>query len=229
MKYLEKDDKCRRQAVIESVANSILRLEVDGVTVVGINGVDGSGKTTFAAELVEQLEVQTDREVLSFSIDDFHNPQTERYRKGELSAQGFYEDSFNKKALIKKVLHPLKQGARRYQQKHFDHRLDVEVDSPTKEATPDAIAIIEGVFLFTVDLVKFFDYKIFLHADFENTMQRGITRDIAIDSKQKVEMREKYLKRYIPGQKLYLEENSPMTVADLVIENTNFVAPKILL
>lgn len=190
--------------MLRRVTDQLLAVQADGVTTIGINGVDGSGKTVFASELVEQLRAQSDREVLSFSIDDFHHPQLRRYKSGTLSARGFYEDSFNKQALIDKVLHPLKQGDRHYQSKHFDHRIDKEVDFPRKRAAQDSIAIIEGVFLFTPDLVKYFDYKIFLHADFKNTMQRGIDREVAVNPSRNVdELQEKYLQRYIPGQELY--------------------------
>lgn len=44
-----------RQALLERLAGTILRLTVAGVTLVAIDGVDGAGKSVFGDELARLL------------------------------------------------------------------------------------------------------------------------------------------------------------------------------
>ena len=46
-------------------------------------------------------------EVLRPSVDGFHQPKAHRYRKGEYSAIGYYEDAFDCAAVVSHVLQPL--------------------------------------------------------------------------------------------------------------------------
>jgi uridine kinase len=60
---------------------------------VAIDGIDAAGKTTLANELASVLR-RRGRDVVRASIDGFHRPRAERYSRGDLSAEGYYLDSF---------------------------------------------------------------------------------------------------------------------------------------
>jgi len=51
---------------------------------VGIDGVDGAGKTTFADALATTLQ-QQGRPVVRVSVDDFHHPRAIRYARGRMA------------------------------------------------------------------------------------------------------------------------------------------------
>jgi hypothetical protein len=55
---------------------------------------DGSGKTTFAAELAAAVRL-LGRPAVGVSLDDFHNVRAVRYRQGRESPQGFWLGSYN--------------------------------------------------------------------------------------------------------------------------------------
>jgi uridine kinase len=76
-----------RTAVLERVAAAVLALPAVGTVRVGIDGVDGAGKTTFADELREAL-TPSGRPVIRATVDGFHNPKTVRYRRGRSSPEG---------------------------------------------------------------------------------------------------------------------------------------------
>jgi len=61
---------------------------------VGIDGVDGAGKTTSADEL-RNLGHPTER----LHVDDFFNPPEVRYRLGRHSSEGFWLDSYDHESL----------------------------------------------------------------------------------------------------------------------------------
>ncbi len=219
-----------RESVIADCARKILDLQRSrsGIQIVGIDGVDCSGKSTFALELAEELR-KSDRKVLVSSIDGFHRPSEMRYARGEFSAEGYYHDSFDYDKLKKTLLEPLKSGniPLTVQTRSFDFRANQAVDDQFETVDSlEAILIFEGVFLFRPEILDFWDFKIFLHVDFEVSFKRGMVRDLDLFGERSA-VEEKYSRRYIPGQKLYLSEVNPSKKADLVIDNNDPLRPSV--
>ena len=72
---------------------------------VGIDGVDGSGKTTFADQLADVLRMESP--VVRVSLDGFHRLSRERYLLGRDSPEGFWQDSYDYDAFRRLVVNPL--------------------------------------------------------------------------------------------------------------------------
>ena len=79
---------------------------------VGVDGVDGVGKTVFAAELGGALR-GLGRPVVNVSLDGFHHPRAVRYRRGRDSPEGFWLDSYDYQAFSQHVLEPFAPGGSR--------------------------------------------------------------------------------------------------------------------
>src|SRR5919204_1789518 len=94
-----------RAAVIRELADRIEAVRRPHPVRVAIDGVDAAGKTTLADELAAVLRGRG-REVIRASIDGFHRPRAERYRRGELSPEGYYHDSFDYDAVRETILGP---------------------------------------------------------------------------------------------------------------------------
>lgn len=217
------------QDTLEYVSRQILQVRVSHPLRVGVNGVDGSGKTVFAQRLARALQDQTERQVICASIDSFHNPRSVRYAQGRESPEGYYRDSFNFPALITNLLEPLgPQGDRRYNVACFDVAADQEVASSPQVAQLDAILIVEGIFLFVPDVASHLDHKIFLDVPFDVTFRRMLTRDHDEQHMSVEEGKRLFAQRYMPGQSLYLSEVHPSSLADIVIDNTDFENPRII-
>lgn len=217
----------KRKELLKHLATIILEKQKDSPILVGIDGVDASGKTTLAEELVNELK-GSGRPIIRASIDGFHNPKSIRYTKGENSPEGYYFNSFNHKAIAEVLLDPLSSGKLRYETGVFDYRTDSEVVLPVKTATNDSILIMEGIFLFRPKLINYWDIKIFVDVDFKITVKRAVKRVAEreyIGSEQ--EILDKYKKRYIPGQQLYFEQAQPKEKADIIIDNSDFENPVI--
>ena len=67
---------------------------VPAVGRVGIDGVDGAGKTEFADELAALLHSRG-CDVVRIRLDDFLNPAPIRHRRGRRSPSGYWSDSFD--------------------------------------------------------------------------------------------------------------------------------------
>jgi uridine kinase len=209
-----------RQALLKFVAAKILDLPFTSVVRVAIDGVDGAGKTTFADEIAAILTT-CDRSVIRASVDSFHNPRAMRYRLGQTSPLGFFNDSYDYGKLTNLLLDPLSPGGNlRYRRAAFDHRTDSSVDAPEELATPDSILIFDGIFLHRSLLRPYWDFSVFLDVDFTVSIPRGASRgegspDLCAESNR----------RYVEGQKIYLSECQPASAATLTINNNDIEHP----
>lgn len=95
--------------VFAAIAGDVIPPAGDRRTLVGIDGVDGAGKTTFSDALAEYLRLQG-QTVARVSLDDFHHRRDLRYRLGPSSPEGFWLDSYDYQSLHDRVLDPLAPG-----------------------------------------------------------------------------------------------------------------------
>jgi uridine kinase len=213
--------------MIKEIANLILKAKQDAPLRVGIDGVDAAGKTFLANQIAAEL-TQWGATVLRASIDGFHNPKEIRYRHGNLSPEGYYYDSFNYELLKESLLEPLGAGGnRRCRLKAFDFKTDSEIRADELLAADESILVFEGVFLFRPEIRHYWDVKIFVDTSFETSLKRALERDLYLFGNQE-EIQKRYREKYIPGQKLYLENEHPQSLADVVIDNNDFAQPKIV-
>lgn len=189
---------------------------------VGVDGPDAAGKTTLADRLAEVLPVPT----LRASIDGFHQPRELRYQRGDLSAEGYYRDSFDYPALLGDCLAPFRAGAAQVQIRRYDYRADTgrpvhDVDVPER-----CVLIFDGVFLLREQLRDQWTLSVYLSVSPEETLRRATVRDVDLFGTPE-EIERRYLKRYLPGQALYRSEVGPEAVAHVVVDNDIVDAPKV--
>ncbi len=211
----------RKLPVFEKILAEIRkRKDEDKPFVVGITGIDGAGKTSFA-DAFEKYLLSGNYQTQMIHLDDFHNPRAVRYA-GDNQAENYYQRSFNLDEIINKLLKPLRQKS------GYSSRLPVlnlETDKYEIEKeydfSPDTIVIIEGVFLLREDLSPYIDYKVFLEIPFEESTRRAKVRDPQA-------VIEKYKIKYLPAQRKYLALYPPNTHADAIIDNTDWEYPSII-
>lgn len=216
-----------REIVLSQLADTIVSLQRSHPLRVAVDGIDASGKTTLADQLAPVIE-QRGRPVIRASIDGFHRPRSERYRRGPDSPAGYYEDSFDYAALQSVLLYLLgTHGSRCYRNAIFDVRDDVPLVTKEEEASPNAILLFDGVFLMRPELNALWDYRIFVHVDFEVALQRAMVRDQALFGSPEV-VQARYLQRYFPGQRLYFQVVGPQERADVIVENNDPTRPRLV-
>ena len=213
----------KRDALLNSLADLINKMKRGEILRVAVDGIDCAGKTMLADELMPLVE-DRGRPVIRASLDGFHNSSHVRYARGRESPEGYYLDSFNYQGLVDKLLLPLSQGGdHRYIEAIFDYRKDEPVELQPKEADPEAVLLLDGVFLLRPELLSFWDLKIFLDISYEESMKRAIVRNGGVGSK----VEDLYLRRYIPGQKLYMIHSAPKRKTDILIDNNVPANPRI--
>ena len=210
----------------EEIAERVIQLKLSHPIRVAIDGVDAAGKTTIADRIATVLRARG-RQVIRASIDGFHNQAAVRYQRGNTSPEGYYHDSFNYPALLRLLLIPLgPKGTLEYCSSCFDYRTDSVVDAQFKSADPNAVLLFDGVFLLRSELRHHWDYSVFIEAAFDVTLERAMKRDLASFSSAD-EVRRRYEERYIPGQKIYLQECRPKEAANAIFDNNNPANPDV--
>lgn len=204
------------------LAKRIADVSLTHPTRVAIDGVDAAGKTTLADALVAPIE-ELGRPVIRATVDGFHRPREERYRRGSDSPEGYYHDSFDYDSARGELLEQLGPGGSlRYRTATFAFPTDQFVYERLQTAQPDAILLFDGIFLMRPELNDLWDFRIFLEIGFEESLERAGRRNAeGMDSEEA--LRERYEKRYIPGQRLYLDSSKPREIADVVVEGEGYL------
>jgi uridine kinase len=209
-----------RRALLERVAAAVSGRAARGVLRVGIDGVDGAGKSFFADELAAAL-TPSGRPLIRSSVDGFHHPRAVRYRRGRESPEGFFRDSYDYATLATALLGPLSPGGSgRFRRAVFDVDADRAVEAQEERVAPEAILLFDGIFLHRPELRAWWDFSIYLRVDWaRNHRSRAAGGANPLDP---------YQRRYAEGQALYLRECAPWEHATLVIDNDDLTAPFIV-
>ena len=216
-----------RQLVLQSIAARIVARTPPHPLRVAIDGIDAAGKTTLADELAALLAPHG-RPIIRASVDSFHRPRAERYRRfGSLSPEGFYQDAFDYPTLRSALLDPLAPGGdRRYRRACFDVVRDAPLAAEWLTATDDAILLFDGVFALRPELAPTWDFSIFVQIPLALSLARALERDLALHGSPEA-VRDSYENRYIPAQARYLATVRPVDLADVVVENADPARPNV--
>ena len=166
-----------RRETLSTLADRIEGFLVAHPVRVAVDGRTASGKTTLADELAVELRARG-RFIIRTSVDGFHKPKTERYRRGRLSPEGDLDDARDWAAVRQALLDPLGPGGTlEYRTATFDLERDRPVEQRTETATSDAILIVDGTFLQRTELAGGWDLVIFVDVPVEVATSRGAARD----------------------------------------------------
>lgn len=209
-----------RRALLERLAAALLALDSRATLRVGIDGVDGAGKTMLADELREAL-APSGRPVIRAGVDGFHHPRAVRYRLGRESPEGFFRESYDYAALEAALLGPLSPGGSGvYRRQVFDVDADRAVSAPIERVATGALLLFDGIFLHRPELRAYWDFSIFLRVEW--------ARNHRSRAEGGADPEDPHQRRYAEGQALYFRECRPWERATVVIDNDDLDAPFIV-
>ena len=90
----------------------------------------------------------------------------------------------------------------------------------------EGVVLVEGSFLLVPQLAGRWDLAIMVVADPARVLERGLVRDADLGTPEQV--RELYLRRYLAAEQLHQERDDPWTHADMVVDLTDPLAPRVL-
>ena len=182
----------------------------DKVTIIGIAGGTGSGKTTVVKKIVESLPPHY---VAVVPLDSYYNDTSDLTDEERKNINFDHPDAFDWKLLIKQV-NELRQG-KSIEQPTYSYILSNRLPE-TIHVEAKRVIIIEGIMtLINKKLRDMMDLKIFVDTDPDERLIRNIQRD-TIDRGRTVSMVvERYLNVLKPMHEQFIEPTK--RYADLII------------
>jgi len=211
----------RRAEVLGQLAAHLVTLRPGRRGVVALDGVDGAGKTVLGRELTAL--VAPHREVHRASVDGFHRPRAQRYARGR-TAETFFRDGYDHDAIRRRLVEPFRAGEPWVRAVHDVEREVVVDHAPETSAGPDALLVVDGIFLHRPELADLWDASVWVDVPFEVSVPRGNARFGEVSAEQ-ADPASVVNARYVGGQRLYLAEVDPAARATWWLDNTDLAAP----
>jgi uridine kinase len=182
---------------------------------VGISGIDGSGKGFVSARLEKRLR-ELGWNVALLSADGWHSLPNIRF-SADNPARTFYERGLRLDEMFEQLILPLRNN----------RSVDVIADYSDAEAIVHRtkrylfrnvdIVLLEGIFLFKPAYRDHFDFKVWIDCSFDSALQRAIVRGQEGLPPAATERALQTI--YFPAQRLHFEADEPRQAADVVFNN----------
>jgi len=198
------------------------------MTLVGIDGTDGAGKSTLADEVAEEIEARGPR-CIRASIDSFHRPQRDRYKRGRTSPEGFYLDSHDLAAFRACLLDPVRSGLQ-FCTAIFDEPSDRRVERTWTDSIAGGAVVVDGLFLHRPELRDAWDLSIWVEAGERIHRERSdrVVADAPSDGAMllvHLTMWWARIVRYVVSAERYQRDCVPSAATDLVVTNNDLRQP----
>ena len=190
--------------------------------IITVDGVDGSGKSTFARGLAAALAGEGVPGVL-IGVDDFRRPVDWAAAASEVDV---YYDGYYDLALCERCLAAFAAGAPGVTIPQFDPVAERPARPRDLVFEGAAVAILEGVFPLRAPSARA-GLVIYLDASPAEARRRIIQRDLG-KGRSRAEIERRIARRYEPGQARYHAALDPRGRAGVVIDNERPAAPRAL-
>jgi uridine kinase len=188
---------------------------------VGLTGIDGSGKGFVARLLVESLR-ERGLNTVSINIDGWLNLPAQRF-SARTPALHFYKHAIRFDEMFDQLVLPLKHKR--------SHRVLADLAEETATAfRPELyefqdvdIIVLEGIYLLKRAYRAYFDVCFWIDCTFRTALERAIAR--AQEGLGPHETRRAYHTIYFPAQRIHFRRDHPRETATGLITNDPRLAP----
>jgi uridine kinase len=169
---------------------------------IAIDGHGGSGKSWLAQELANR-----DSEICIVHFDDFYCPNVNK------SVDDCNLPQFDWHRLERELLIPLSEN-KNTKYHRYNWELDELVD--WVEVNAGKIVIIEGVYSLNLNLLKYYNFKIWIDCPLEVRLTRAKARDKDFN----ISSMDLWLTDWIPKENNYVISQKPYNSADIIIDGS---------
>ncbi len=203
---------------LDPLISSILDLSPRGnrsCTLVGISGIDASGKGYISAKVVTDLQ-HSGRNVALIGADAWLDLPDVRFDE-TYPPDNFYDRGLRLDEMFERLVMPLCEHG------------SIELEARLLEETANDfhtfhysfqninVVLVEGIFIFKRKYADLFDLRVWIDSSFERSLERAVERsqeglppEATIDAYERI---------YFPAQKIHFQRDDPRNSADIVIVN----------
>jgi len=189
--------------------------------IITVDGIDGSGKSTFARRLLPGLTA-LGRHPVVVRVDDFRVPLD--WAQGD-EPMLYYHRYFDLQALAR-LIREYATGASALVLPSFDGLAGTRGASRRIPVGERPALVLEGVFIRRVPVGPLAALHLYLDAPAALARDRLIRRDTA-RGRPREEVERRLDRRYVPGQLRYHSECAPRDRAGVVIDNSDHAHPRL--
>lgn len=203
------------EQAVDRIAAERARVPRERSLLVGISGIDGSGKGYVTRQLVARLALKSIA-AANINIDGWLNLPDRRFNPND-PARHFYANAIRFDELFAQLVIPLREHrsvdliadfaeetARSYRKHAYSFK---NVD----------VLLVEGIFLFKRDYRKLFDLTIWVDCSFPTALARALARKQ--EGLSPAATIQAYETIYFPAQRIHEEKDRPRDGADLIFNN----------
>jgi uridine kinase len=201
--------------LINAILSKRKQIPVERSLLVGISGIDASGKGFVAGRLAKELE-NKGVGVANINVDGWLNLPHVRF-SDEDHGRHFYENALRLDEMFNELILPLRQT------RSVSLTMDLAEETATEFRQHryefrdiDAI-LLEGIFIFKKQFVQQFDLRIWVECPFDVALTRAVER--SQEGLSPDETIAAYENIYFPAQRLHLKQDDPKAAAEILLEN----------
>ena len=215
-----------RAAVLDHIAGRILAIGPRRVRV-AVDGRTAAGKTSLGHELAQRVAT-AGRPAMRASLDDFKRPWKDAHQYDRVSGEGYYRNAFDLDAMRRLLLDPAApDGSGRVALCSIDPLTQIDHSGTLVDLPVDGVLVVDGVFCFRPPLDRCWDLRVWVDIDAELSIRRGVARDSEMEGGAE-QAEALHRDRYLASETIYLEEVDPISLAEVVVDNTDFEHPRLL-
>jgi uridine kinase len=182
---------------------------------VGLSGIDGSGKGYLAGRLVGALTARGLKPA-AINVDGWLNLPAIRFdplRPGE----NFYENALRLDELFARLVLPLREQRRARVAMDWVEETAAASRPYTYEFEDVDVILLEGVYLFKRAYRGHFDLAVWVDCSWETALERSVAR--SQEGLSSAETVQAYRTTFFPAQEIHLARDDPRGAADLIVPN----------
>ena len=189
-------------------------------SILTIDGIDGSGKSTFCRRLHEVL-IAGGISAIPIRVDDFR--RSVAWDQAPVEATAYY-DAYYDLVACDGVLRAFLAGERSAEIPIYDIAKERRTGTRPIVFEGASVAVIEGVFPLRMASVQQ-GVLIYLETTEAEARRRIVARDIG-KGRAQAEIERRIDQRYFPSQRIYRDQFAPRDRADVIIDNERPVEPR---
>jgi uridine kinase len=202
-------------AIVQEIADRRERHPPGMALLVGLSGIDGSGKGYVAGRLVAAL-IACGLRAEVINLDGWLNLPPVRFDPGR-PAENFYENALRLDQLFARLVMPLRSTRSARVAMDFAEETATSYRPHTYEFEDLDVIILEGAYLFKRAYRGHFDLAVWIDCSWETALERAIAR--AQEGLPPDETVRAYRTIYFPAEEIHLARDDPRGSADLILPN----------
>lgn len=207
--------------LITKVLHKRAEVEPGRSVLIGVSGIDGSGKGYVTQKLVAGIKAQG-LQAIAINIDPWLTPPEQRF-SSHLPGEHFYHHAFVFEQIFEQLIDPLRTHRSIYLETTLTGEFGIPFTQIYDFQDVDII-VLEGIFLLKRSLRQNYDLAFWIECSFETALARALQRNQ--ENLPADQIIQNYEQIYFPAQRFHLAIDDPRSTVDgIYLNDSDSISP----